>query len=57
MAPSEIEPETFRLAAPPPTHVGTIPYYILREHTYVKDQFFVRHAVTDSTPNVRNLSY
>ena len=46
-----------RLVAQPPTHVDIIPYYILHEYAYVRDQLFVRYAVTDNTPNVRNLTY
>lgn len=57
MAPSEIEHEAFRLVAPPPILVGIMPYHILREYAYVKDQLFVRYAVTDNTPNVCNLTY
>ena len=57
MAPSEIEPEAFRPEAPPPILVGITSYYILRVYAYVKDQLFVRYAVTDNTPNVRNLTY
>ena len=52
MAPSGIETETFRLVAPPSIPEDVILYYILREHTYVKDQLFVRYAVTDDFPNV-----
>jgi len=57
MAPSDIEPEIFRFVTPPPKHVGIIPYYILREHAYVKDQLFVRYTAIDNTPNLRNLTY
>jgi hypothetical protein len=57
MVPPEIESESFRLVGPPRNPVGIIPYYILHDHACVKDQLFVRYAVTDNTANVRNLAY